>query len=55
MLNLPAQAPLPAGWSCLEQPAPPEEAAQEQEKERTVLLNQVDLKAPEDQPKKFTV
>lgn len=27
------------------------EAAQEHEKGRTVLLNQVDLKAPEDQPK----
>lgn len=41
--------------AALEQPAPPEAAAQEQDKERTVLLNRVDLNAPEDQPKKFTV
>lgn len=37
----------PAG---AERPAPSGEAAQEQEKGRTVLLNQVDVKAPEDQP-----
>lgn len=50
VLNLLAQVLLPAG-TVAEWPVPSEEAAREQEKGRTVLLYQVDLKAPEDQPK----
>lgn len=42
------QPPCPGSAS-----APPGEAAQEQEKGRAVLLDQVDLKAPEDWPKNY--
>lgn len=42
------QPPCPGSAS-----APPGEAAQEQEKGRAVLLDQMDLKAPEDWPKHY--